>query len=254
MLYNTKAKSGHPGGSLSMVEILGELYLRRMNHDPAYPNWEDRDRFILSKGHGVPALYVALAYTGYFPMEELLTLRRINSRLQGHPDRRLLPGIEASTGALGQGLSIGIGHALAARFDSRKYRTYVLIGDGESQEGQVWEAAMFAGAHKLDNLTLIVDANGFQLDDAVESVLSIEPIAEKLVHFGWAVREIDGHSLDQLEDAFDWAGRIGHKPTALVCRTVKGKGVSFMENNNEFHGVVPTTEEYAKAMEELAGE
>ena len=251
MIYKTKDKSGHPGGSLSMVEILSQLYLRHMKHDPSYPNWEDRDRFILSKGHGVPALYSLLAYTGYFEPDELLTLRQINSRLQGHPDIRVCPGIEASTGALGQGLSIGVGHALAGRMDERDYRTYVLMGDGEIQEGQVWEAAMFAGSHKLSNLTAIVDANGFQLDAAVEDVLSVEPLAEKWASFGWATHEVDGHDVNALEDAFEWVNRIEDKPTVLIARTVKGKGVSYMENNNSFHGVVPTDEEYAIAMKEL---
>lgn len=252
MIYDVN--SGHPGGSLSMVEILAQLFLRQMKHDPEQPEWLQRDRFILSKGHGVPALYAVLAYTGYFPKEELSTLRKIDSRLQGHPDRRICPGIEASTGSLGQGLSIGVGHALAERMDSGHYHTYVLMGDGELQEGQVWEAAMFAAGHALSNLTVIVDANKYQLDDSIEAILNLEPLADKWQGFGWAVREIDGHDLDELEDAFDWTRRIQDKPTVLLCRTVKGKGVSFMENNNDYHGSAPSKEEYELAMDELDGE
>lgn len=250
MIY--EAKSGHPGGSLSMVEILAQLFLRQMRHDSKNPRWPERDRLILSKGHGVPALYTALAHTGYFPMEELLTLRRVDGRLEGHPDRVRVPGIEASTGSLGQGLSVAIGHAMAARFDKKDYRTYVLMGDGEIQEGQVWEGAMFAAHHRLANLTAIIDANGYQLDDATARILNIEPLVEKWTAFGWAVREVDGHDLEALEEALDWAHRITDKPAVLVCRTVKGKGVSFMENNNEFHGAPPSKDDFERAMKELA--
>lgn len=246
-----RAGSGHPGGALSLVEILAELYARRMRFDPEHPDWPDRDRLILSKGHGVPALYAALAWYGYFPKEELLTLRRTDGRLEGHPDRCRVPGIEASTGSLGQGLSIGIGHALSGRLDQRTYRTFVILGDGEIQEGQVWEAALFASAHRLDNLTAFIDCNGFQLDDAVEKILSIEPVAEKWESFGWAVREIDGHSLGEIEEAIRWADGVRGKPSVIVARTVKGKGVSFMEGNNDFHGRAPTDEEFEHAMKEL---
>jgi transketolase len=246
-----KAKSGHPGGSLSIVEIVAQLFLRQMRHDPLKPDWSERDRFVLSKGHGVPTLYVALAHTGYIEEDELLTLRQIDSRLEGHPDRCRVPGIEASTGSLGQGLSIGIGHALAGRLDKRDYRTFVLMGDGEIQEGQVWEAAMLAAHEGLSNLTAIIDVNGFQLDDATKAILDIHPIAEKWQAFGWAVREVDGHDVNALEDAFEWARRIEDKPTVLVCKTIKGKGVSFMEHNNEFHGSPPSDKDLATALEEL---
>lgn len=247
----TAAQSGHPGGSLSLVEIMAELFLRQMKHDPANPQWRERDRLILSKGHGVPALYAALAYTGYFPQPELMTLRKIDSRLQGHPDRRVLPGVEASTGSLGQGLSIGIGHALAAKLDKLDYRTFVVMGDGETQEGQVWEAAMFAAGHRLANLTAVIDANSFQLDGLIEKIMPMEPMAEKWQSFGWAVRDIDGHNLESLAEAFDWARRITDKPSLIIARTVKGKGVSFMENENKYHGVAPSEDELKRALEEL---
>ncbi|HBW46794.1 TPA: transketolase [bacterium] len=247
----TEAGSGHPGGSLSMVEILSHLYLRRMNHNPQKTDWPDRDRLILSKGHGAPALYTALAYSGYFPMEELLTLRKIDGRLEGHPDMTRVPGVEASTGSLGQGLSIGIGHALAGKLNGQSYRVYVILGDGEIQEGQVWEAAMFAPYHRLSNLTAIIDANGFQLDNATKNVLDVEPLAEKWKSFGWAVREINGHDHNALDQAFDWVERVDDKPAVIICRTVKGKGISFMEGNNEFHGVAPTREECERALKEL---
>jgi transketolase len=246
------AQSGHPGGSLSIVEIVAQLFMRQMRHDAANPQWPDRDRFILSKGHGVPALYCALAECGYFPVEELMTLRRIDGRLEGHPDRVRTPGIEASTGSLGQGLSIAIGHALAARLDGRDYRTYVLLGDGEIQEGQVWEAALFAAHHRLANLTAFIDVNRFQLDDTTESIMRVEPLIEKWTAFGWAGRELDGHDLAALEEGFAWARGITDRPTVLVCHTVKGKGVSFMEGNNEFHGAAPSDEDLKRALEELS--
>lgn len=247
----TEAKSGHPGGSLSLVEILAHLYLKRMKFDSKRPNSPDRDRLILSKGHGAPALYTALAYCGYFPMNELLTLRKIEGRLEGHPDKTRIPGVEASTGSLGQGLSIGIGHALSAKLNGQSYHTYVILGDGELQEGQIWEAAMFAPHHRLSNLTAIVDANGFQLDNSIKNILDIEPLAEKWEAFGWAALEVDGHNHEALDQAFDWIERVDNRPTVLICRTIKGKGVSFMEGNNQFHGVVPTKEECERALKEL---
>lgn len=246
------AKSGHPGGALSIVELLAVLHLRHLRLDPARPDWVDRDRFILSKGHGVPALYCALAHLGYFPKDELMTLRRIDGRLEGHPDRVRCPGIEASTGSLGQGLSIGIGHALAARFDRRDYHVHVLVGDGEIQEGQVWEAALFAAQHGLGNLSCIVDANGFQLDDATARIVGIEPLAAKWTSFGWDVLEIDGHDLAAVDGALAAARASKERPTAIIARTVKGKGVSFMEHNNEWHGVAPDDKQLAAALEELA--
>jgi len=246
-----KAASGHPGSSLSSTDIIAALFFNELNHDPKNPEWEDRDRFIFSKGHGVPALYSAMALSGYFPTEELLTLRQIDSRLQGHPVCGSLPGIEASTGSLGQGLSIGIGHALAARQNKKDYRTYCMVGDGECNEGQVWEAAMFGSFHKLDNLCALVDYNKFQLDDSVKVVLDMHPMDEKWRAFGWAVREINGHNLGEILDAFEWARNIKDQPQMIVAHTIKGKGVSFMEHNNHFHGVAPTDDELKNALVEL---
>ena len=243
--------SGHPGSSLSATDIIAALFFHWMRHDPKSPRWPDRDRFILSKGHGVPALYSALSIAGYFPRSELITLRQINSRLQGHPDMKRLECIEASTGCLGQGLSVGIGMAFAGRIDKKDYRTYVLIGDGESNEGQVWEAAMLAGFHKFDNLIAILDHNKFQLDGPTHDIMNTAPLADKWCAFGWAVVEIDGHDYDQIVDALKWAKSNKGKPSIILANTVKGKGVSFMENNNHFHGVAPTTEELAKALKEL---
>ncbi|MBI4397552.1 MAG: transketolase [Candidatus Omnitrophica bacterium] len=246
-----KAKSGHPGSSLSAADILAVLFFHEMKHDPSYPEWPDRDRFIFSKGHGVPALYAALALNGYFPIRELLTLRQINSRLQGHPDRRALPGVEASTGSLGQGLSIGIGHALAHRLLTKKFRTYVMLGDGECNEGQVWEAAMFASFHKLDSLCAILDYNKFQLDNSVKVVLDMHPMEEKWRAFGWAVREINGHNIGEILGAFEWARAVNNQPQMIIAHTIKGKGVSFMEHNNHFHGVAPNDAEMKTALAEL---
>ncbi len=247
------ANSGHPGGSLSAAEIVTALYFSGLlRHDPANPEWPDRDRFILSKGHGVPILYAALAESGYFPVDELMTLRQVDSRMQGHPVQGLTPGIEASTGSLGQGLSIAIGHALAGRLDARRFHTYVVLGDGECQEGQVWEAAMCAGNYKLDTLTAIVDYNRYQLDGPVEDIQSLEPIVDKFRAFNWNVIEVDGHDMGAvlvaLREACDHRGA----PTCIVAHTVKGKGVSFMEHNNEFHGKAPTAEQLEVALTQLA--
>ncbi|HUG39082.1 MAG TPA: transketolase [Longimicrobiales bacterium] len=249
-----KAGSGHPGGSLSAVEFVTALYFGGvLRYDPKRPDWPDRDRFILSKGHGVPVLYAALAEAGYFPREELSTLREIDSRLQGHPVYGTAPGIEASTGSLGQGLSIGLGIALAGRLDRRDFRVFVLLGDGECQEGQVWEAAMAAGHHRPDNLIAMVDANGFQLDGAIEDIMGLEPFAAKWEAMGWAVRVIDGHDLAAVSDALRWA-MDEPGPACIIGRTVKGKGVSFMENENKYHGVAPSDEEMEKALLELGVE
>jgi transketolase len=248
-----EAASGHPGGSLSAVEIVTALYFGGfLRYDPKNPEWEDRDRFILSKGHGVPVQYAALAEAGFLPFEELKTLRKIDSRLQGHPVLGTAPGIEASTGSLGQGLSIGLGMSLAAQLDGKDTRVFVLLGDGECQEGQIWEAAMAAGHHKPDNLIAIVDYNKFQLDGAISDILEISPFAAKWQSFDWQVREIDGHDIGDVMEALDWAvGADG--PACIVAHTVKGKGVSFMEGENAYHGVAPTEEELAKALGELDG-
>jgi transketolase len=245
------AASGHPGGSLSAVEIVTALYFGGfLRYDPQNPEWEGRDRFILSKGHGVPVQYAAQAEAGFFPVSELRTLRKINSRLQGHPVLGTAPGIEASTGSLGQGLSIALGMALAAKLDKSGVRVFCMMGDGECQEGQVWEAAMAAGHHKPDNLIGIVDYNKFQLDGATNDILSIEPFAEKWKAFGWGVREIDGHDLGEVMDALDWSLNATG-PVCIIAHTVKGKGVSFMEGENAYHGVAPNEEELAKALGEL---
>ena len=245
------AGSGHPGGSLSAVEILTALYFGGfLRYDPDNPEWPERDRFILSKGHGVPAQYAALAEAGFFPVSELTTLRRIDSRLQGHPVLGTAPGIEASTGSLGQGLSIGLGMALAARLDGKSWNVYVMLGDGECQEGQIWEAALAAGHQAPGNLICIVDYNKFQLDGATAEILSLDPFAEKWRAFGWETREIDGHDLGQVVDALEWAGDQT-RPACIIANTVKGKGVSFMEGENAYHGVAPTEEELARALGEL---
>lgn len=246
------AASGHPGGSLSAVELLTALYFRVLRHNVNDPEWPDRDRFILSKGHGVPALYAALAHAGYIDPALFPTLRKLDSPLQGHPDRRKLPILEASTGSLGQGLSVGIGMALAAKLDKRDFHTFVMVGDGEIQEGQIWEAAMYAAFHKLSNLTLIVDYNRQQLDGFLKDVLDPAPIPEKFAAFGWEVLDIDGHDLGACIDALGKArtGASG-KPTAVIARTVKGKGVSFMADNIAWHGVAPKPEEVERAVAEL---
>jgi transketolase len=246
------AGSGHPGGSLSEVELLTALYFRVLRHDPKDPEWAGRDRFVLSKGHGCPALYAVYAAAGYLDPAVLPTLRKLGSPLQGHPDKRMLPILEASTGSLGQGLSIGIGMALAAKMDKSDVHVFVMTGDGEVQEGQVWEGAMFAPYHKLNNLTLIVDCNKQQLDDWTEKILSLAPLAEKFRSFGWRTVEIDGHDFDQVLPALEQArANSGTQPTAILANTVKGKGVSFMENNIKWHGVAPKPDEVAKAVAEL---
>lgn len=245
------AKSGHPGGSLSIVEILVTLFYDVMRHDPARPGWPERDRFILSKGHGAPALYAVLAECGYAPIDKLTTLRKLGSPYQGHPDKRFLPVLEASTGSLGQGLSIAMGMGFAARLNSSPSRTYVVLGDGEIQEGQIWEAAMFGAFHKIDNVVAIVDYNRLQLDGFVKDIMELEPLVAKWQAFGWHVLEVDGHDIPTLRAAFAEAAAVKGTPTVLIAHTVKGKGVSFMENNPKFHGVAPTPEEVQLALQEL---
>ncbi len=246
------AGSGHPGGSLSAVEIVTALYFKELRHDPTNPKWPERDRFILSKGHAAPVLYAVLSECGYFPVEELSTLRKLDSRLQGHTDMTTTPGVEMSSGALGQGLSFGVGVALAGRLDLRPYRVYVLLGDGECDEEQVWEAAMAAAHFRLDNLVAIVDRNCIQLDGWTQHIMNLEPLAEKWHSFGWHTLEIDGHELSAIIDALDKARLVKEKPTAIIACTIKGKGVSFMENNADFHGIAPTMDELKRALEELA--
>lgn len=233
----TAAGSGHPSSSLSGVEIATVLFFGSvLRYDPKQPDWPERDRFILSKGHAAPLLYSVLAEAGYFPLEELATLRKFGSPLEGHPNMRRVPGVEASTGSLGQGLSIGIGHALAARLDGRDSRVYVLQGDGETEEGQVWEAIMFAGNHNLDNLTLIIDRNRYQQTGKVAEIEDLDPLADKLRAFKWEAIEIDGHSLGEVAKAFDWARGVLGKPAAILASTVKGRGVSFLEQQGNYHG------------------
>ena len=246
------AKSGHPGGSLSAADIFTYLYFEEM-HDPKN---EDRDRFVLSKGHVAPGLYATLAHRGYFPVEDMKTLRHVGSYLQGHPDMKHIPGVDMSSGSLGQGLSAAVGMAMAGRLDHKDYRVYALCGDGEIQEGQIWEAAMFAGARKLDNLVVIVDNNGLQIDGNIADVCSPYPIDKKFEAFNFHVITIDGHDFDQIAAAFKEARETKGMPTAIIAKTIKGKGVSFMENQASWHGVAPNDEEYAQAMEELqkAGE
>ncbi len=246
------ASSGHPGGSLSSVEILTALYFRVLRYRLQDLEWPDRDRFILSKGHAAPLLYSVLAEVGVVSTEELCTLRKIDSRLQGHPDVNCTPGLETTSGSLGQGLSFGIGAALAARLDARGYRVYVLLGDGECDEGQVWEAAMAAAHFKLDNLVGIVDHNGLQIDGWNRDVMNLEPLADKWRSFGWRVIEIDGHDFPQILAAFEQAEKVKGQPSMIIARTVKGKGVSFMENQVDFHGKAPTREEAERALKELA--
>ncbi len=250
------AKAGHPGGSLSAADIFTYLYFEEMQIDPANPKWEDRDRFVLSKGHTAPGLYSALAERGYFPVEQLKTLRHIGSILQGHPDMKHIPGVDMSSGSLGQGLSAAVGMALAAKMKGKDYRTYCLCGDGEIQEGQIWEAAMFAGARKLDNLLVIVDNNNLQIDGSVAEVCSPYPIVDKFKAFNFHVIEINGNDFDEIHQAFEEAKATKGMPTAIVAHTVKGKGVSFMEDQVGWHGKAPNDEEYEQAMQELekAGE
>ena len=245
------AGSGHPGGSLSCTDLLTLLYFHFLRHDPKNPKWPDRDRLIFSKGHGCPALYAALAHAGYFDPKMLLTLRQLGSPLQGHPDMRRLPGLEASTGSLGQGLSVAIGCALAARFDRKDYKSYALISDGELNEGQIWEGAAFAAHHKLRNLITILDYNKYQLSGATKDILDMEPVAKKWQAFGWETKEIDGHHHQEIFGGLEWARAAENAPRILIAHTIKGKGVSFMENENNFHGVANTRDETARALKEL---
>ena len=245
------AKSGHPGGSLSSADIFTYLYFEEMNVDPANPKWEDRDRFVLSKGHVAPGLYSTLAEKGYFPKEDLKTLRHTGSYLQGHPDMKHIPGIDMSSGSLGQGVSVAVGMAAAGKYDKKDYRVYTLTGDGEIQEGQIWEAAMAAGNYGLDNLTVFVDNNNLQIDGTIEEVMSPYPIEDKFKAFKWNVLTIDGHDYAQIADAIDKAKETKGAPTVIVAKTVKGKGVSFMENNVKFHGSTPTPEQFEQAFKEL---
>ncbi len=245
------AKSGHPGGSLSIAEDLAYLYWKEMRVDPKNPGWEDRDRLVLSKGHCAPALYAALALKGYFPWDELKSLRHTGALLQGHPDMKHIPGVDMSTGSLGQGISAACGMALAAKIDGKDSRVYTILGDGEIEEGQVWEAAMFAAHYKLDNLCAIVDNNNLQIDGTVEEVMSPYPITDKFAAFGWNVITIDAHDFDQIEAAMNAAKAVKGKPTVLVQKSVKGKGVSFMENQVSWHGAAPNAEQYETAMAEL---
>ncbi|RJQ08309.1 MAG: transketolase [Bacillota bacterium] len=248
-----RAGSGHPGGSLSAADILTALYFHVLRLDPENPGWPERDRFVLSKGHAAPALYAALAERGFFPVSELDRLRRLGSPLQGHPDMKSLPGVEASTGSLGQGLSFAVGLALAARLDKASWRVYVMLGDGEIQEGQVWEAAMAASHHGLDNLTAYLDYNGLQIDGPVEEVMSISPVADKWRAFGWNVIEVDGHDISAILRATRDARETKGRPTIIVARTVKGRGVSFMEGKHGWHGKAPNEEQLKQALEELDG-
>ena len=248
----TAAKSGHPGGSLSAAEILVTLYFDVMKHDPANPKWADRDRFVLGKGHACPVLYSVMAECGYTPLDQLNTFRRLGSIYQGHPDVRFIPALEASTGSLGQGLSLGLGMACAARLNGSPSRSYVVLGDGEIQEGQIWEAAMFGAFHKLDNCVCIVDYNKIQLDGFTKDIMDVEPLADKWRSFGWHAIEVDGHSIPALQAAFAEAAATKGKPTVLIAHTIKGKGVSFMENNPKFHGTAPTAAECEQALKELA--
>ncbi|MGN0306894.1 MAG: transketolase [Lachnospiraceae bacterium] len=250
------AKAGHPGGSLSAADIFAYLYFEEMNVDPKNPKAPDRDRFVLSKGHTAPGLYAALALKGFFPVEDLLTLRRLDSYLQGHPDMKHTPGVDMSTGSLGQGISAAVGMALAGKMDQKVYRVYTLLGDGEVQEGQVWEAAMFAGFKKLDNLVVIVDNNNLQIDGAIDEVCSPYPLEDKFAAFNFHVLTMDAHDFDSIRTAFNQAREIKNMPVAIIARSIKGKGVSFMENQAGWHGVAPDDEQCKAALEELerAGE
>jgi len=245
------AGSGHTGGSLSAADIVTVLYFSKMRHRPDEPNWKERDRFILSKGHAAPLLYAVLAMTGYFNISMLKTLRKLGSPLQGHPCSRVLPGVEISTGSLGQGLSVSNGIAIGIKIDNLSSRVYCLLGDGETQEGQVWEAAMTAAHYRLDNLCAIVDLNGLQIDGPVSKVKGIEPVAPKWSAFGWHVIEIDGHNMEEILNGLDEAEKVKEKPTMIIAHTIKGKGVSFFEGKVEYHGMAPTHEELEKALKEL---
>ncbi len=245
------AKSGHPGGSLSIADIVTYLYFAKMNVDPKNPDDENRDRFVLSKGHTAPALYAALAHKGFFPVELIKTLRKPDSILQGHPSMRYTPGVDMSTGSLGQGISVACGMALAGKLKGKDYKVYTVLGDGEIEEGQVWEAAMFAGNRQLDNLVAVVDYNNLQIDGSLDEVNSPYPIKEKFEAFNWNVIEINGHCFDQIDEAFKKADECKGKPTCIVAKSVKGKGVSFMEDKCDWHGSAPNAEQYAQAMAEL---
>ena len=245
------AKCGHPGGSMSATELFTYLYNKELNVDPANPKWEDRDRFVLSKGHCAPGLYAALAHRGFFPVEDLLKLRKAGSYLQGHPNMNTVPGVDMSTGSLGQGISTACGMALAAKVQGKSYRVYALLGDGETQEGQVWEACMFASHYKLDNLVVIIDNNGLQIDGDVTKVMNPYPYKEKLEGFGFHVEAINGHDFQQIESALNTARTVKGQPTAIIMSTVKGKDVSFMENQAGWHGVAPNDVQYEQAMSEL---
>ena len=245
------AKCGHPGGSMSAAEMFTYLYNKELNINPADPKWADRDRFVLSKGHCAPGLYAALAHRGFFPVEDLLSLRKVGSYLQGHPNMNTVPGVDMSTGSLGQGISTACGMALAAKVQGKDYRVYTLLGDGETQEGQVWEACMFAAHYKLDNLVVIIDNNGLQIDGDITKVMNPYPYREKLEGFGFHVQAIDGHDFDQIEAALNTARTVKGQPCAIVMSTVKGKDVSFMENQAGWHGVAPNDAQYEQAMAEL---
>ena len=245
------SQSGHPGGSLSSADILTALYFKEMNVDPKNPKWEDRDRFVLSKGHASPVLYATLAQKGYFPKEELMNFRKISTILQGHPEMKNVPGVDMSTGSLGQGLSAANGMAMAAKIDKKDYRVYSVVGDGESQEGMIWEAAMFAAHYELDNLTVFLDNNGLQIDGKNVDVMNVEPLDEKFKAFGWNVIKIDGHNMDEIISALDESKRVKGKPTIIIAKTVKGKGVCFMENKAEWHGNAPNDEQTEKAIGNL---
>ena len=246
-------KSGHPGGSLSIADIMTVLYFNQMNIDEKNPKWEDRDRLVLSKGHCSPALYSCLANRGFFDVEKLKTFRNINSNLQGHPDMNKVPRVDISSGSLGQGLSCANGMAIAGKMDNKNYRVYCILGDGEIEEGQVWEAAMASNKYKLDNLCVIVDNNNLQIDGTIEEVMSSYPIDEKFKSFGFQVINIDGHNIQEIIDAFDVAKNVKDKPTCIIAKTIKGKGVSYMENDVKWHGIAPNEEQYQLAMKELGG-
>ena len=248
------AKSGHPGGSLSIADILTVLYFKEMNLDPENLNWEDRDRLVLSKGHCSPALYSCLANRGFFPVEDLKTFRNINSYLQGHPDKNKVPGVDMTTGSLGQGLSAANGIAIAGKMDKKDYRVYCVLGDGEIEEGQIWEAAMAANKYQLDNLCVIVDNNNLQIDGTIEEVMSSYPIDEKFRSFGFQVIHIDGHDIEEIVKAFEVAKNVKGQPTCIIAKTIKGKGVDFMENQAGWHGKAPNEEQYEQAMKSLKGE
>lgn len=250
--YN--AKSGHPGGSLSIADLLSYLYFCEMNIDPKNPKWEDRDRLVLSKGHCAPALYAALALKGFFDYDEIKKLRKIGAMLQGHPDMKGTSGVDMSTGSLGQGISAAVGMALSGKINNKSYNVFAILGDGEIEEGQVWEAAMFASHNKLDNLIVIVDNNGLQIDGKLSEVCSPEPIDKKFEAFGFEVKIIDAHNFDEIQDAISFAKNIKNKPVAIIQKSVKGKGISFMENNVAWHGTAPNQEQYEMAMEQLEQE